>query len=94
MAERPALDRWLATVDELLDDPVLVGRRLGVVPQERGRHLELRYGAVLGDEYLQLVNLDPLTGRRDESVLVRRAALSDLAGHLQQLRHNLGGTPE
>lgn len=94
MAERPALDRWLATVDELLDDPLLVGRRLGVVPQERGRHLELRYGTVLGDEYLQLCNLDPETGRRQEGLLIRKAALGELARHLHQLRRYLGSTVE
>jgi hypothetical protein len=43
------------------------------------------YGAVLGDEYLQLVNVNPATGRGDEQVLVRRDALRDLATHLAQL---------
>lgn len=36
MASRPALEVWLTTADELRDDLVLVGRRLGVV---RGRAL-------------------------------------------------------
>lgn len=85
MAQRPALDRWLVEADDLLDERPLLGRRLGLLAQERGRALELRFGAVLGDEYLQLVNVDPATGRRDEQVLVRRDALRDLAAHLAQL---------
>ena len=64
MASRPALDEWLSSAEELLDDPVLVGRRLGVVPQERGRDLELRYGSILGDDYLQLANVDPTPAGR------------------------------
>lgn len=92
MASRPALEDWLDSADELLDDPILVGRRLGVVPQERGRHLELRYGSILGDGYLQLVNVDPSTRRRSDSILVRGRAIHDLRRHLQQLDTFLGGT--
>jgi hypothetical protein len=91
MAVRPALDRWLASADELLDDPVLVGRRLGVVPQERGRHLEIRYGAILGEEYVQLLNVDPGTGRRTDNVLIRCAALDELRRHLADLVGFLAG---
>jgi hypothetical protein len=90
MAKRPALDEWLDAADELLDGPVLVGRRLGVVPQERGRHLELRYGSLVGDAYLQLVNVDPATGRRSEAILVRADALTDLLAHLRRLTRYLG----
>jgi hypothetical protein len=93
MASRPALDRWLAAADELVDDPLLVGRRLGVVPQERERHLELRYGTLLDDEYLQLVDVDPTTGRRGDSVLVRRRSLDEIQRHLALLVTYLGGTP-
>jgi len=95
MAPRPALDRWLAAADDLLDETPLIGRRLGLLAQEAGRALELRYGAVpvLGDEYLQLVNVDPATGRGDEQVLVRRDALCDLATHLAQLIAFVSGGP-
>ena len=92
MASRPVLEEWLSSAEELLDDPVLVGRRLGIVPQERGRHLELRYGSILGDDYLQLVNVDPTTGRPSDSVFVRGHALRDLRRHLEQLEVLLGGT--
>jgi len=92
MASRPALEEWLDSADELLDGPVLVGRRLGVVPQERGRHLELRYGSILGDEFLQLVDIDPTTGQRSAGVLVRRSTLVELRRHLLRLDHYLGGT--
>ena len=92
MASRPALEEWLDSADELLDGPVLVGRRLGVVPQERVRHLELRYGSILGDEYLQLINVDPASGRHSDTVLVRRTALADLRRHLAQLDTFLRGT--
>lgn len=92
MASRPELDQWLASADERLDDPVLVGRRLGVVPQERGRQLEIRYGAILGDDYLQLVNVDPATGRCSDNLLVRGRTLNELRRHLAQLAWFLGGT--
>ena len=36
---RPALDRWLER-EEVHDVPELVGRRLAVLPQERGRRLD------------------------------------------------------
>ena len=92
MASRPALEEWLDSADELLDGPVLVGRRLGVVPQERGRHLELRYGSILGDEYLRLVNVDPETGLRSDTVLIRIGALDELRRHLAQLNAFVQGT--
>jgi hypothetical protein len=92
MASRPQLDEWLDSADELLDGPVLVGRRLGVVPQERGRHLEVRYGSILGDELLQLVDIDRATGCRSAGVLVRRSTLDELHRHLTQLDRYLGGT--
>lgn len=82
MANRPELDEWLDAADELLDGPVLVGRRLVVVPQERGRQVEVRYGALLGDAYVQLVNVDPASGRADQSILLQ----------LHRLRRFLAGT--
>lgn len=93
MASRPALEAWLTTAAARVDEPVVVGRRLGVLPQERSRDIEIRYGSILGDDYLQLVNIDPTAGLRSDSLLVRGRALRDLRRHLEHLDAFLGGSP-